>query len=111
LKPEKLRDFAMKAAEDLKGVDAVCIDIRKLSTIADYMVVVTGTSSRHAGAIAVELARRCKAGGIAIRGIEGTGQSEWILLDLGDVIVHVMQAAVRKLYDLEALWSMSPGKK
>ncbi len=111
MKASKLRDFAVKAIEDLKGQDIACLDIQKLSTIADYMLVVTGTSTRHVKSMADEVAKRCKAAGIAVRGVEGTDQAEWVLLDLGDVIVHVMQAPVRKLYDLESLWSMSPGKK
>lgn len=111
MKATKLRDFAVKTVEDMKGQDIVTLDIQKLSTIADYMLVVTGTSTRHVKSIADELSKRAKEQGIAIKGLEGATQAEWILLDLGDVIVHVMQAPVRKLYDLEALWSMSPGKK
>jgi ribosome-associated protein len=111
LKATKLRDFAMKAIEDLKGQDIACLDIQKLSTIADYMIVVTGTSTRHVKSLADEVSRRCKEQGIPIKGMEGTEQAEWVLLDLGDVIVHVMQAPVRKLYDLESLWSMTPSKK
>jgi ribosome-associated protein len=110
LKANKLRDFAVKAIEDLKGQDVVCLDIAKLSTIADYMIVVTGTSTRHVKSIADEVATRAKDKGFAVRGMEGTTQAEWILLDLGDVIVHVMQGPVRKLYDLESLWSMTPAK-
>jgi ribosome-associated protein len=111
LKATKLRDFAVKAVEDMKGQDVVALDIEKLSSIADYMLVVTGTSTRHVKSIADELAKRAKEKGIAIKGLEGTAQAEWILIDLGDVIVHVMQAPVRKLYDLESLWSMTPAKK
>jgi ribosome-associated protein len=111
LKASKLRDFAVKAIEDMKGQDVKCLDIQKLSTIADYMVVVTGTSTRHVKSIADEVSKRCKAADIPIKGSEGTAQAEWVLLDLGDVIVHVMQGSIRKLYDLESLWSMSPAKK
>ena len=111
MKASKLRDFAVKAVEDMKGQDVVTLDIQKLSTIADYMLVVTGTSTRHVKSIADELVKRCKEQGYAIKGLEGTAQAEWVLIDLGDVIVHVMQAPVRKLYDLESLWSMSPAKK
>lgn len=110
MKADKLRDFAVKAIEDMKGQELVCLDIRKLSTIADYMLVVTGTSTRHVKSIADEVAKRVKEQGVTIKGMEGTAQAEWILLDLGDVIVHVMQAPIRKLYDLESLWSMSPAK-
>jgi ribosome-associated protein len=112
LKATKLRDFAVKAVEDMKGQDVVCLDIQKMSTIADYMLVVTGTSTRHVKSIADEVVKRSKAQeGISLKGVEGTSQAEWILIDLSDVIVHVMQAPIRKLYDLESLWSMSPGKK
>ena len=111
MKATTLRDFAVKAVEDMKGQDIVTLDIQKLSTIADYMLVVTGTSTRHVKSIADEIEKRCKEQGIPIKGMEGATQAEWILLDLGDVIVHVMQASIRKLYDLESLWSMSPGKK
>lgn len=110
MKATKLRDFAVKAVEDMKGQDVVALDIEKLSSIADYMVVVTGTSTRHVKSIADELSKRAKEKGITIKGLEGTSQAEWVLIDLGDVIVHVMQAPVRKLYDLESLWSMTPAK-
>ena len=92
----------------MKGQNVVVMDIHKMSTIADYMVVVTGTSNRHVRSIADEVEKRCKEKGIAIRGAEGQESAEWVLLDLGDVIVHVMQASTRKLYDLETLWKLSP---
>lgn len=106
----ELRDFAAAILEDMKGLDIVSLDIQKLSTIADFMLVVTGTSSRHVKSVADEVSKRGKEAGLNVR-MEGQEQAEWILLDLGDVIVHVMQAPVRKLYDLESLWNMSPAKK
>jgi len=109
LKPEKLQNMARKALEDIKGQDIASLDIRKLTTIADYMLVVTATSSRHARSLAEELVKRCKEAGIQPRSLEGLEQGEWVLIDLGDVIVHVMQASMRKLYDLESLWKLSPG--
>lgn len=111
MKSADLRKLAVKTLEDMKGIDIVALDIKKMSTIADYMLVVTGTSSRHVKSIADEVAKRCKDKGVTVRGMEGEEQAEWVLLDLGDVIVHVMQASVRKLYDLESLWSMTPAKK
>ncbi len=108
MKAKKLRDFVETAVTDLKGQNIVIMDIQKLSTIADYMLVVTGTSSRHVRSIADEVEKRCKEQGVAIRGTEGQDGAEWVLLDLGDVIVHVMQASTRKLYDLESLWKLSP---
>jgi ribosome-associated protein len=108
LKANKLRDFVEAAVADMKGQDIVVMDIAKMSSIADYMLVVTGTSNRHVRSIADEVEKRCKDKGITILGMEGQGTSEWVLLDLGDVILHVMQAATRKLYDLESLWKLSP---
>jgi len=72
------------------------------------MLVVTATSSRHARSLADEVVKQCKEAGVSVRGVEGQEQGEWVLIDLGDVLVHVMQAAVRKLYDLESLWKLAP---
>jgi ribosome-associated protein len=93
--------------EDVKGQDIVSLDISQLSTIADYMLVVTGTSNRHVKSLADAVLKRGKEAGLTVR-VEGQEQGEWVLLDLGDVIVHVMQAATRKLYDLESLWQLTP---
>lgn len=108
MKAKKLRDFVETAVSDMKGQNVVIMDIAKLSSFADYMIVVTGTSSRHVKSIADEVEKRCKEKGVTIKGSEGQNASEWVLIDLGDVIVHVMQAATRKLYDLESLWKLSP---
>ena len=111
MKSTKLRDLAVKTLEDMKGQQIVVLDIKKMSSFADYMIVVTGTSNRHVRSMADEVQKRCKDAGAQVKGMEGQLQSEWVLLDLGDVIVHVMQAATRKLYDLESLWNMSPATK
>ena len=108
MKPKALRDFVETTIADMKGQNLVIMDIQKMSSIADYMLVVTGTSNRHVRSIADEVEKRCKNKGIRILGMEGQDSAEWVLLDLGDVIVHVMQAATRKLYDLESLWKLSP---
>ncbi|MES2605952.1 MAG: ribosome silencing factor [Pseudomonadota bacterium] len=108
MKAKPLRDFVETAVTDMKGQNVAILDIGKMSSIADYMLVVTGTSNRHVRSIADEVEKRCKAKGIDIRGMEGQDTAEWVLLDLGDVILHVMQASTRKLYDLETLWKMSP---
>jgi ribosome-associated protein len=108
LKAKKLRDFVETVVSDMKGQNLVMLDIQKMSSVADYMVVVTGTSNRHVRSIAEEVEKRCKEKGVTVRGVEGKDASEWVLLDLGDVLLHVMQAATRKLYDLESLWKLSP---
>ncbi|MEY3660038.1 MAG: ribosome silencing factor [Pseudomonadota bacterium] len=108
MKAKKLRDFVETVVSDMKGQNLVMLDIQKMSSVADYMVVVTGTSNRHVRSIAEEVEKRCKEKGVTVRGVEGKDASEWVLLDLGDVLLHVMQAATRKLYDLESLWKLSP---
>lgn len=108
MKAKKLRDFVETVVSDMKGQNLVMLDIQKMSSVADYMVVVTGTSNRHVRSIAEEVEKRCEEKGVTVRGVEGKDASEWVLLDLGDVLLHVMQAATRKLYDLESLWKLSP---
>lgn len=105
-----LQDLARAALEDLKGQDLCSLDIAEVSSIADVMLVVTATSNRHARSLADEVVKRAKEASVPVLGTEGKEQGEWILIDLGDVIVHVMLAAVRKLYDLESLWKLSPGE-
>ena len=108
---ETLSKLVITSLEDMKGQDIVTMYIGDMSSIADYMVVVTGTSNRHVKSLADETQKRCKEAGAIPLGMEGQEQGEWILLDLGDVIVHIMQAATRKLYDLEALWKLVPTGK
>ena len=105
---EELRDAAISAAEDMKGNEIVCLKVTDVTSIADYMLVVTGTSSRHVKSLADGVVKKIKESGGTVYGIEGQGQAEWILIDLGDVIVHVMMEEARKLYDLESLWGMTP---
>lgn len=105
-----LQDLARAALEDLKGQDLCSLDIADVSSIADVMLVVTATSNRHARSLADEVVKRSKEASVPVLGTEGKEQGEWILIDLGDVIVHVMLAAVRKLYDLESLWKLTPGE-
>jgi len=109
LKAENMKVVVIDALENLKGRDIKCMNVSGITTIADYMVVVTGTSSRHVKSLAEEVAKQIKDAGGSVLGKEGDqGQVEWVLLDLGDVIVHVMLEETRKLYDLESLWNMSP---
>jgi ribosome-associated protein len=110
LKAPTLHELARQALENIKGQDIVLMDISKMSSIADYMLVVTATSNRHARSLSDEVVKRCKEAGFAVRSMEGEVPAEWILIDLGDVIVHVMQASARKLYDLESLWKLAPSQ-
>lgn len=94
------------ALEELKAKDAVEIDVRGRSSVADYMVVVSGTSTRHVKSIGDEVVRFAKNLGVMPLGVEGEREAEWVLVDLGDVIVHVMLPRVRELYALERLWTV-----
>jgi len=108
LKSEETKKVAINALEDMKGKDISCLEVSGITTIADYMIVVTGTSTRHVKSLSEEVAKQIKESDGSVIGVEGQRQGEWVLVDLGDVIVHVMQEETRKLYDLESLWGMTP---
>jgi len=104
--PEQLLVSVREATEELKAKDLVEIDVRGKSSVADYMVVVSGTSTRHVKSIADEVVRFAKKLGVMPLGVEGEREAEWVLVDLGDVVVHVMLPRVREFYALERLWSV-----
>ena len=106
--PEDIKNLAINALEDMKAKDIVCLDVKPLTSMADYMIVCSGTSNRHVKSIANQLVEDSKKAGHQPAGVEGESGSEWVLVDLIDVIVHVMLPDTRKFYDLEKLWSMSP---
>lgn len=101
---------AQSALEELKAKDVVQIDVRGKSSVADFMLIASGTSSRHVKSIAEEVVRFAKNLGVMPLGMEGEREAEWVLVDLGDVIVHVMLPRVRELYALERLWSVGDSK-
>ncbi len=101
---ETILNTANQAMTDLKGKDIVHLDVRGVASMTDHMLVATGTSNRHVRAIAEAVALQAKRAGMAPLGVEGDSNSDWVLVDLGDVIVHVMQAQARKFYDIEGLW-------
>ncbi len=102
----ELRALVRKALEDLKAEDILELDVRDKTSVTDYIVVASGNSSRHTKSIASNVVADAKHAGHQPLGVEGEAQGEWVLVDLGDVIVHVMQAPVREFYDLESLWKM-----
>lgn len=106
---EKLLTLATTALEDLKGKDIVEIDIREKSSIADAMIVATGTSRRHVLSLANSVRQSAKEASHQPLGVEGEDSGDWVLVDLGDVIVHVMNAETREFYGLEKLWSVGVG--
>ena len=103
---EKLLETVHAAVEELKAKDVVEIDVRGKSSVTDFMVVASGTSSRHVKSIADEVVRFAKRLGVMPLGVEGEQEAEWVLVDLGDVVVHVMLPRVREFYALERLWTV-----
>jgi ribosome-associated protein len=101
---EKLKEVVINAMEDLKANDIICIDISKKTSMADYMIVASGTSNRHLRAIVDNAAVEVKQAGFDIQGKEGSNNSEWVLIDFGDIILHCMMPEARTYYDLERLW-------
>lgn len=98
--------------EDAKGEDIRHLDVRKLTTITDHMLICTGTSSRHVQALAERVVEAVKAAGLRPAGVEGLAQGEWALVDLGEILVHLMQAQTRAHYQLEKLWDgAAPGDR
>lgn len=108
LNSEQVTTLAVEALEELKGVDVTVIDILGKSSIADAMLVATGTSQRHVRSLAENVRLAAKGAGHPPLGVEGDDRSDWVLVDLGDVIVHVMTEEKREFYSLEKLWSVGP---
>ncbi len=94
----------MAYLEDIKAIDIVVIDVSKQTSVTDYMVICSGTSSRHVKAIAESMLERMKKAGIPSLGQHGLDNGEWALIDFGDAVLHVMQPNNRIFYDLEGLW-------
>jgi ribosome-associated protein len=91
----------------LKGIDIKVIDVTAMTDVTDYMIVVSGTSSRHVKSLANNVVEEMLKLGIKPHGVEGMDQGEWVLVDLVDVVVHVMQSQARQFYEIERLWSVS----
>lgn len=102
----RLRKIVLAALDDMKARDIREIDVRGRSDFADLMVIASGTSSRHVKAIADTVVIKAKAAGLPPLGVEGSDDAEWVLVDLGDIIVHVMQPRTREFYGLERLWTV-----
>ena len=103
---DQLLKIVMTALEDMKGVDIRVIDVRDLTSITDRMVIVSGTSTRHVKALAENVVLESKKNGYKPLGVEGENVAEWVLVDLADVVVHVMMPEIRDFYALEKLWSV-----
>lgn len=105
-KLDPLAQLALKALEDVKAQDILVLDVQPLTTVTDTMIICTGTSNRHVKSLAQNVAEEAKRAGHPALGVEGMDQGEWVLVDLGGVVVHVMQVQARAFYQLEKLWSL-----
>ncbi len=101
---DKMVNATVAALEDIKARDIVVLDVRRMTTMFDKLIVASGDSTRQNKALADNVREKLKASGANIHGVEGDDSGEWILVDLGAVIVHIMQPAVRQYYNLEELW-------
>ncbi len=108
---DELKQLAVDTLDDSKAEDITVIDVKGKTTVTDWVVVATGTSSRHVKSLANSVFVAAKDAGKTPLGSEGQTEGEWVLVDLGDVIVHVMQRQVREYYDLESLWSVDAMNK
>lgn len=103
---DELKQLAISALEDLKAEDILVLDVKGKTTVTDWVIVATGSSGRHVRSIANNVAVEAKKANATLLGTEGEEDGDWVLVDLGDVIVHVMQRQAREYYDLESLWSV-----
>jgi ribosome-associated protein len=103
---ENIQKVAIDALEDLKAIDLTVLDVRELTSITDTMIICTGRSNRHVKSLAENVVTEAKKHKHSFIHMEGHQEGEWVIVDLGDVVVHVMQAATREFYSLEDLWEL-----
>jgi ribosome-associated protein len=107
----KVQKTAVTALEDIKARDITVLDVRKLTSLCDTMIIASAESNRQVKALANHVRERLKQAGATIVGVEGEETGEWVLVDAGDIIVHIMQPQARAYYNLEELWTPPPAKR
>lgn len=110
-KIKELLKITLAALEDVKAIDVVVFEVSKLTSISDYMVIASGRSKRQVAALADSVIEAAKKYGTQPLGVEGKTEGEWVLVDLGDIIVHIMYPDTREYYQLEKLWSSAGDRK
>lgn len=106
MQTDKLIELVQTALEDMKAKEIVTLDVQGRSSVTDFMIIASGTSKRHVASVAEEVVVKVKESGMLPLGTEGQGASDWVLVDLGPVVVHVMMPDARSFYDLERLWGI-----
>ena len=109
--PEHLQDIVLTALEDFKAVDIRCIDVQGRTPLTDKLIIASGTSSRHIQSMADKLVQAAKEAGWQPLGVEGQKGADWVLVDLNDIIVHLMLPQSRAFYNLEKLWEVSTQRR
>ncbi len=105
MEAEAQKNLVVEALEELKAVNPVTLDVTGLTDVMDFLVIASGTSNRHVKSLAENVCLQAKKEGVRPLGVEGESAGDWVLVDFGDVVVHVMLPAVRDFYDLERLWA------
>jgi ribosome-associated protein len=100
-----IKKHIISALEDIKAFDIVILDVKKLTSIADFMIIASASSTRQTKALATNVKEKMQAIGTNVIGIEGEREGDWVLVDLGDIIIHIMTPTTRAYYNLEELWT------
>ena len=106
----QIEQLVVSALEDIKGKDILVIDTTRITSLFDRVVIASGDSNRQTRSLAHNVADKAREAGLTVIGIEGQESGEWVLVDLGSIVVHIMQPAVRTYYNLEELWSATPAR-
>ena len=107
----QLQDLVIATLENLKAKDIKVIDVSGINPLTDRFIIASGNSSRHVKSMADKVVERAKAAGILPLGVEGASEGQWVLVDLNDVVVHIMQPQTRAFYNLEKLWELTEGQR
>lgn len=111
LELEPMKAAVIDALEDIKAFDITVMDVRKMTSMTNYMIVASGNSTRQCKAIADNVREKMREKGVPLRGTEGEKEGEWVLVDLDDIVVHIMIPSARAYYNLEQLWSEAESRR
>jgi len=111
MNPEQLKKVVVDALEDVKATDINVLDVSQLTAMASYMIIASGSSNRQTRALSDNVQKKVKENGAEVYGVEGEQEGEWVLVDLGDIIVHIMLPATRDYYNLEQLWGAAESRR
>jgi ribosome-associated protein len=108
---EAMKQAVVDALEDIKATDISVLDVSKLTSITSYMIIASASSTRQAKSLAHNVQEKLREQGVKITGVEGEHEGEWVLVDLGDIVVHIMLQNTRDYYNLEQLWGAAEGRR